>query len=313
MLGEYPTKGPMLAPNDQVDFTVPKYPALVSYKFDGSRVIVYNGKLFTRNLKLHPNQNLKLRFAALLDLSCKGWVFDGELYDPNLEFNELQSTLRSFTAPLQSSLGLFLFDSVRLLEWNSESRERFIDRIETYRAQCAYNKPPYVTAVHQQVVNDPASAQLYFNEVISNGGEGIILRDPQSRYKHGRATIKERTMFKFKISHTLDARIVEITQGRKLRVGVERTRRLDGSLERPFKNEDYTLDNCMGAFVVEHEGKTFKVGTGKGLDRQMKEFIWQLKNQYIGRWIEFKYLPVGNKDVPRMGKFVRFRTDLDNG
>ena len=42
-----------------------------------------------------------------------------------------------------------------------------------------------------------------------------------------------------------------------------------------------------------------------------KEEVWKNKESYIGRYIQYKGMLVGAKDVPRHPTFERFRNDKD--
>ena len=86
---------PMLAPNQKVDLNKVKYPLLASYKVDGIRCLFIKGEMLSRSLKPIQNKQLREKFRELIDRSkdC-GLILDGEIYSPELTFQEITLILR---------------------------------------------------------------------------------------------------------------------------------------------------------------------------------------------------------------------------
>ena len=105
------------------------------------------------------------------------------------------------------------------------------------------------------------------------GGEGIVLRDPESKYEFKRSNY----MLKFKDFHDAEATIID------------------------YENGTGKYKDVMGAVIVKNEfGAKFKVGSGFS-DEQRKEKI------IIGRKITFRYSEIINKTgVPRFPIFLRY-------
>jgi hypothetical protein len=101
----------------------------------------------------------------------------------------------------------------------------------------------------------------------------------------------------------------------KLKQDVERTRDVLGHLERRFEQDLYEPAGMVGSFVVKNDDGEFKVKPGKGFNHYMLTSWWQDYMQYPEKWngkhIEYKWMPHGTKDKPRIGSLVRFRSDLD--
>ena len=72
---------------------------------------------------------------------------------------------------------------------------------------------------------------------------------------------------------------------------------------------DRVLIEKASAFKVLYEGKELKVTLA--MTDEEKEEVWKNQKKYIGRWIEYKGMLVGAKDVPRHPVFVRYRSDKD--
>ena len=307
-------KKPMKAPNEILAFTDPRirYPLLGSVKYDGFRMLNMSGDtLVSPALKPIPNKNLKLHLNNFLEY-CRlnHLVTDGELWCESMEFSELSSVIRSHNKPIPDDLCYYMFDIKTNLGWNSESEEHYVYRMKAYMGLPRF---PHVSPVVQQYIKSAAEAQEMFDGVIEHGGEGIILRDPCVPYKHGRCTTNENGMWKFKEFETHDAVIVRFEEQMKLKEGVERTRDQTGHLEREHSQQCYQPAGTLGAVVVNWQGHDFKVKPGKGYDSFSKKRIWEeyvsTPNGYIGQQCEFKYMPHGTKDKPRIGSLVRFRFD----
>jgi DNA ligase-1 len=109
------------------------------------------------------------------------------------------------------------------------------------------------------------------------GGEGLMLRQPSSKYEVGRSF----TLLKVKTFHDAEATVIEILPG----TGKHKGR--------------------MGALQVElADGTRFSVGTGFA-DAQREN------PPELGSTITFRYQELSDRGVPRFPSFVRVRTDAD--
>jgi hypothetical protein len=83
-------------------------------------------------------------------------------------------------------------------------------------------------------------------------------------------------------------------------------------MEKVSTQDSYELDEAVGAFVVQLDnGKTTSVTPGRGFSYADKQALWHRREQLIGKTVEFKWMPKGSKDLPRIGSVVRFRPDKD--
>jgi DNA ligase-1 len=302
-------------PNEIVPFdhSFIQYPQLASTKFDGFRCLNLCGEhLLSPALKEIPNANLRTHLAELLTMSKAGLVTDGELWSPKLTFQELQSIIRSYDKPIPEHVGYYIFDLMTAEEWDDGTENEFLQRYIDYKKMIAF---PHVVPVEQWHIRNAQEAEDFFNGQLELSQEGMILRQPHARYKHGRATTKQDFLWKFKEFVTHDAMIVGVEEQMRLREGVERTRNIVGHLERRYEQELYEPAGKVGAFIVEHDGQQFKVKPGKGQNDYIKTSWWNDWKQYPEKWrgkhVEYKHMPHGAKDKPRIGSLVRFRPDLD--
>jgi ATP-dependent DNA ligase len=303
----------MKGPNEIVSFDHHAiiYPQLASQKFDGFRLLCLCGeRLLSPALKEFPNRNLPLHFEKLMLWAREyNFVLDGEVWSPELTFNQLQSIVRSHHAEIPKSVGYYVFDMMTEQEWDEETEKPFIHRYLNYSQTLVGF--PYVVPVEQHHIINPKEAEEFFNDEILSGHEGMILRQHHEGYKHGRTTLNQDGMWKFKEFLTQDGVVVGVEEQMKLKQGVERTRNEIGELERRYEQELYEPAGMVGAFIVQQGDLQFKVKPGKGMDNRTKMEQWVIRQHLIGRHCEFKSMPHGAKDKPRIGSLVRFRPDLD--
>jgi DNA ligase-1 len=318
----------MKGPNEILPFDHPtiRYPQLASTKFDGFRCLCLCGERFlSPNLKDIRNKNLAGFLAELGNLCNKNHlVVDGELWSPKRSFHEeikangISSILTTFDLNIPNDIGYYVFDMMCEEDWDGGTVELFFTRYTTY-SQILHNIP-HVIPVLQYPVHSPQEAEAFFNNQLDLEQEGMILRQPNAKYKHGRCTTNQDGMWKFKEFITHDAMIVGVEEQMKLKPGVERTRNEIGHLERRFEQDLYEPAGMVGAFVVQQDPQDgqahqFKVKPGKGQNAYLKTSWWQDYKQHPEKWhgkhIEYRYMPHGTKDKPRIGSLVRFRPDKD--
>lgn len=306
----------MLAPNEEVPLEEIRFPMLGSFKMDGYRVCSHNGFLRSRTWKLESTA-LHLRFRQMLQSAkASGFVVDGELWSREFDFSTLASKASAGTeVELHESIKYYVFDLVPQHLWGQKWNRRFQERYDLYRTWLTDLKFPYIEVVEQRLVHSVAQAREMLAEAIEKNFEGLMLKCPNSHYKHGRATVREHTTFKVKMFTTVDAQIIGFEQGTRMKESVkrgERTRDERGYLERTAKAETRELVNEIGAFKVRlRDGTTCKVNISKEGAEIRKLIRWDNRMEFIGKWVEFRYQEHGTKDRPRFGRIVRMRPDLD--
>lgn len=316
-------KSVLLAPNEQIAFDDPRiiYPKLGSLKFDGTRCVCVAGELLSRSMKPQKNQNLPKALEALCAVAeGRRLVFDFELYDHTMPNHGAHtSVLASHKKEIPDTMLCHVFDVVPLDYWTGATERQhpaFRDRVEMYHnileTSPEIAKDPRYQAVEQVELVDPECGKALFEIAIEQGYEGAMLRCPDGRYKHGRSSIKEGLVLKFKDFHTIDGVIVDVIQRRKLKEGIERTTTPTGHMERVHTKDSYELDDMVGAFKVEFEdGTVSEVNYGRGFNHEDRQRHWHERQSLIGKAVEVKHLPHGAKEGIRIGSLVRFRPDKD--
>jgi hypothetical protein len=108
---------------------------------------------------------------------------------------------------------------------------------------------------------------------------------------------------------TFDAKILDVIQATEVREGAEKKINELGRSVTSKKKDDRVLIEKASAFVVLYEEKELKVTIA--MTDEEKTEVWSNKTKYIGRFIEYKGMLVGAKDLPRHPIFLRFRDDKE--
>lgn len=316
---------PMKGPNEILPFThfAIRYPQLCSTKYDGFRMLSLCGEHnISPNLKPIRNKMLGEYFKELFAfLKSQRLVADGELWSPIRSFHEeithegLSSILTTYDATIPKDIGYYIFDLIPEYDWDHGTEKHFSLRYGdcmSFLQGISSNVIP----IQQYIVETSYAAEAEFDRALEAGHEGIILRQPNAGYKHGRCTANQDGLWKFKEFVTFDGKITAVEEQMKMKEGVERTFNPVGELERRYEQDLYEPAGMIGSLqVMIKNGTTFKIKPGKGFDNSWKRHFWELycanKDVLIGKHVEYKFMPHGSLNRPRIGSLVRFRPDLD--
>lgn len=282
---------PMLA--DDADLSKLRYPLLVSPKLDGVRATFVDGQLLTRSLK--PLANPKVA-----EVITHGSPLDGELIvgDPRDQsaFRETMKVVSSHTADVHD-LRFYVFDAV--------SEHSFSARLAAAHKVIEESGDRFVPVPHVFVDNE--CELLHMEDVtLAEGYEGLMLRDPQGRYKMGRSTVSEGSLLKLKRRLQSEAIVVDVVE----QLHNANEAKLDnlGYTERSSHKANKIPTGVLGALVVKdvRTGVEFNVGTG--FTAAERDELWKKRHVLLGMQITYEYLPVGVKERPRHPVFLGWRT-----
>lgn len=295
---------PMLCPDEQVDLSTIKYPILASTKLDGIRCIFKDGKMLSRSLKEIPNKQLQEKFQPLKDFSKeKGVILDGEMYGIGLTFQQIihfvmtdDLEAKKQKESLPDNLKFWCFDAIK-----DSPDEPFIERFKYYKSL----KFKDMIAVNQVMMKSKEDVEVMFENFIEEGFEGVILKNSNSKYKFGRATLNSGDCYKVKPYLTFDSEIIKVEE-RFENTSESYINELGNSQKHSYK--DALIPTGIAAcFVVMYKDQEQRVMiTG---EENMRRDIWKNKDNYVGKWIEFKGMLVGSKDKVRHPVFLRYRED----
>jgi DNA ligase-1 len=295
---------PMLAGKAPDDLSTLRFPLLASPKLDGIRCLVTKGGVaMSRNLKPIPNEYIR----AWLAYMCEG--FDGELIvgarTGNDVWNRTQSgVMREDGEP---DVTFHVFDDFK-------AEGNFVWRQEVIRRRLKHNDPKAsgICQVEQIEVLDIHQLMVLEEFYVSEGYEGLMIRDPLGPYKFGRSTTKEGYLLKLKRFEDHEALCIGMVE--KFHNSNEATKDELGRTKRSSAKAGKVPTGMMGALKCEYNDGwgspvPFEIGTGF-TDAQRKS-MWE-HDDVEGLRVKFKcqgFTPEDKK--PRFPVFLGFRDERD--
>lgn len=202
---------------------------LLDTKYDGFRVQVHVDKkkgkveIFSRRLEKVTHMFPDIVKAALSELKVESIIFDAEAIaynDDSGEYYPFQQTIqrkRKHDIAEKSSelpLHVFAFD-IMYFDGEDFMKKPYHERRK--KLEQVVKKDAMIRLSIQMEVTKPKQLEKYFNEVISNGLEGVIAKEPNSFYVAGSRKftwIKMKRSYKGELSDTVDLVIIGYYLGR---------------------------------------------------------------------------------------------------
>jgi DNA ligase-1 len=272
---------PMLAhlfdPTKKIKFSLSG--ALIQPKIDGFRITARKVDdevmLYTRSGALHgttPHINEQLSI-----IMNDGEIFDGELYNHDIDFEDITSLSRS-TVNLKdtSDLQYYIYDFPRI--GTLRELTPYKNRLDLFQSRFDDNLPPNLVATPTTVVNSLDDIKKFHLEVVDDGYEGAMLRDPMAPYEN------KRSHHLLKVKHYQDGEF-EITG---VNEGKGKLKGHAGSFTCKTSNDQL--------FDVKLAGDT------ENLIRYLEH-----PEEAVGRMLNVKFFSMTKKGVPRfpVGQYIR--------
>ncbi|EIT70400.1 MULTISPECIES: DNA ligase [Hydrocarboniphaga] len=235
----------------------------VSEKFDGVRAWWDGRHLLTRSGHV-------IAAPAWFTAGWPDTVLDGELWIGRGQFELVSGSVRR-QQPIESE-----WKRMRYLVFDlPEQAGDFDARNSKLASVVVALRQPWVQAVEQRRVDSIEALRRYFDAVIVEGGEGLMLKRGASAYQAGRSA----DLRKYKPYDDAEAVVIGHVPGK-------------GKYE-----------NKLGSLIVrDAQGREFRVGSGlRDLDREQPPAI--------GRTITYAYTGLTRDGLPRFARFLRVRPD----
>lgn len=266
----------------------------VQLKSDGLRVIVTvadNGHVMfrTRNGKEMLFPTLAKTFSHLKGFAFDGEALirrDGEILDRKTG-NGILNSIQKGDLTFESDVVLVLWDMIPLNEFLiGKSDIPYEERFSSLENAIIGNDRVILQESYR--VNSPAEVDEIFNEMLSRGEEGIILKDALSPYETKRVNYQ----LKYKAELDADLKIVGFEEGSGKFTGT------------------------LGAINMESADGGLAVSVGTGLSDDLRNYIWENRDSLLGKIAAVKY----NEVITAKGKstkslflpvFLEIREDKD--
>ena len=280
-----------------------RYPLIASPKVDGIRSIVHGDRLLTRKLEPIPNRNV---YAELSKRRLNG--LDGELVvgSPTGEgvFSRTTSGLRNHTAVVDYTYWVF---DIHNIPGAPYCERRGV--LEGFVAGSTGDYPQ-IQLLPQQVIHNAQDLDAYEIHTMSQGYEGVMLRDPNSPYKYGRSTYREGYLLKLKRFEDSEALVVGFEE--EMFNGNVAEKNELGRTKRSSAKAGLFGKGTLGKLIVRDliSGVVFGIGTGFTAAERQK--FWDERDVHLNTTVvKYKFFPVGVKDLPRHPVYLGIRMSED--
>jgi ATP-dependent DNA ligase len=288
---------PMLAQKFEPDSSASKkhtisFPCYVQPKLDGLRCIIYRDSMtgeIRRQSRTGTYFDTMSHIAQSLTPFFQKYpsvVLDGELYTPDIPFEELAGLIKKKKLTEQdfirlSAIKYHIYD---IVDEGSMYQKRYSDikkmfaQLAASSASSPHELPPYICLVETSEAKTAAEFRAEFSRFIEEGYEGIMLRNKGGMY---RCNYRSHDLQKYKEFEEDEFRIIGFTQG-------------DGR------------DKGTVIWICEtKEGKDFTVRPRGTMESRRK--LFQTGEKYVGKMLTVIYQELTEEGKPRfpVGKDVR--------
>jgi len=256
----------------------------VSAKLDGIRCLTIikdgNVSMYSRSGKEIYNTSVikgELEYSALDNV-----VLDGELMAT--DWNLTNSITRSKEVhPFIDKLKYHIFDVIKLDDFVLDKPVEPVSlRVKHLEAVCEDSliECRHITQVHQLPVVNFDVFNRYYENVLSNGYEGVVIKESTAGYPKGRSD----AWLKYKPFRSEDLVVTSYSEGEGLFKGL------------------------LGSVTVSYNGVSVDVGSG--FSESQRKALWNKKEELVGRIAEVQAAPMDTVEGKLLFPvFLRFRDD----
>ena len=257
-------------------------------KWDGTRVMLIkrgnNVRLFTaRGAHTEHTARYPKLVADGKRLNCQSCILDGEFVWFDRRGNDVFITINARPETVRTKK--FKYMAFDILEHNGQDTRNL--PIEQRRQLVDQVIPDQLTIIKETEVRT-ANKRRYFQEIVGNDGEGVMLKGDASRYSGGRSDIWK----KIKKTHTIDAVVRGGTAG---------------------TGERSSFFGALHCHYPVNGRMQFIGDVGTGFDTSDLVTITQMLRQGNEFVIEVKFMEITPDKKMRHPAFIRLRPDKTPG
>jgi DNA ligase-1 len=288
---------PMLAV--KADITDVQPGDLISAKLDGIRGINVDGQILSRTLKPIPNKHIQKEWNHKDLAGLDGEFILGDPTAPDA-YRATNSALMRHEG--QPEATLYVFDDFTVPRLSYKNRYEVLQGRVEYLQSKGFN----ILLLDQRPAG--GNAEQIEEDVLAQGYEGIIARDPNQEYKFGRSTLKERKLLKIKRFSDSEAVVVGAVE---LMIN-ENDPMINelGYQARSTAKDGLVPAGMLGALEVIDKATGVRFNIGTGFTRDQRERFWKQREHLKGMVLTYTHFTVGVKDKPRFPSFKGFRGDV---
>lgn len=257
------------------------YPVYASPKIDGIRFVHRKKSLQSRTLKDLPNLELQQRFGNIPILNnLEGEITIGNPMDAHV-FRKTSSYVMSKHAKedMIDLVSLFVFDITDKDDLPYSERYKLLQELSG-------SFPKGMCLLEQTLITSYVYLMDYEANALNMGAEGIMIRVPNTLYKHGESTLSKMELIKLKRFCDSEAKIIDV---------------IESTINR----------DTLGSILVQDIKTKIEFNIGTGFTHYEKDIIWKKKKRFIGQYVKYKYSPMGEYNKPRFPVYLGFRDPID--
>ncbi len=277
-----------------------KFPCSVSAKIDGVRAYIQDSVVMSRSGRPIRNEFIQSILGKKEYSHMDGELTIGDFRNPKL--------VLATVSGVNTYLGEPDF-TFRPFDYLENPSAPFRDRYRSLKRVCESFENERIKLVEQFIIRDQLEFEKFEQSVLSEGYEGVMIRDFTAPYKNGRSTAKQGWLLKVKRFSDSEAEIIGF-EALQSNLNCAKINSL-GYMERSSSKEGLIEKEMLGAISVRDVKTGVKFSIGTGFDATMRHKLWSEKDSLIGRIVNYRHFEKGSKDKPRFPVFIRFRDEID--
>ncbi len=286
------------ATDEQIEALIKKFGYMIaSPKLDGIRCSIQNEIALTKSLKKIPNNYIRSKLQDAWLHGCDGELIVGP---PNV-YNTYSTTYSGvMSIKKEPDFKFYIFDHCI-----SDSPYRM-------RRPVLKWSNPYVIIHEHLVITNLADMLSYEESCLNQGYEGLVLRDPLGKYKHGKCTVKEGGSVKVKRFTDAEVKITGMIE--QMHNANEATTNELGHTQRSNHKKNLVPMGTMGTLIGVDVVTGVEVKMGTGFSKALRQEMWDNRNNsntVYGTLAKYKSFKIGVKDKPRHSVYLGPRSLLD--
>lgn len=280
-----------------------EFPLYVQYKVDGCRMLVREGVATGRSMKKYKNKRLTDYFSNPV---FNG--FDMELCTEEPNHSDLCRLTTSQVNTIEGGLPKYavVFDYLDKTTEMEVSYEHRMKVLKDYLDGGGFPDEVQLIFSQQYVINSKEELEDFYQNALTLGYEGVIIRKQDAKHKNGRCTVKEGSYLRIKPTGDSEGVVIGIEEAYE-NMNEVKTNEL-GYTERSTHQENMIPKGMVGALWLRdiHSGEEVKVGAGK-LTHDQRKFYFENPNEIMGELVKYAFLATGKKDKPRHPRYISHR------
>jgi DNA ligase-1 len=256
-----------------------QFPVYVSPKLDGIRCSVRNGVAYSKKMKPLPNEWLQ---QMVSDRTYDGLDFEVVVGSPTAP--DVWNRSQSFTMSRRPE-GV-LERHVKFYVFDDHSDPTLPRKVRLARVAERCKMLDFTIAIKHHVCKDTLQVLQLEEKYVDEGFEGIMGSSPTMPYKHGRSTLREGGLWKFKRFFDSEAVVEDFAE--ELHNGNEQQVSELGTKKRSSHKANKHGKGTLGAFIGRDIETGVPVRVGGGISAKDRERFWRIREELRGKVFTYK-------------------------